>query len=66
MAVNAHGDPLCRHAKPGYQRRAGKYGDTCHRWCEWRIAVYTILVPMAVLIALLFTLVPLNDMFGFQ
>jgi hypothetical protein len=66
MALNAHGDPLCRHAKPAYQRRAGKYGDTCNLWCEWRIAVYTIVLPIAVIVALLFTLVPLRNMFGFQ
>jgi hypothetical protein len=66
MAVNAQGRPLCRHAKPNYQYRTGRYGDECSTWCEWRIAVYTIILPATVLIVLLLTFVPHDAMFGFQ
>jgi hypothetical protein len=66
MAVNASGQPLCRHARPEYQRRTGRTDSECTGWCEWRIAAYTIILPAAVLVAALLIFVPHDQMFAFQ
>ena len=68
MVVNAHGRPLCKHSKPEWQRRHANFGGSanCGRWCEWRTCVYFVILPAAVIIALLLTLVPMGEMFGFQ
>lgn len=66
MVTNAHGHPLCKHSRPEWQHRNSSYGAKCGWWCEWRTVVYAFLAPAAVIITVLFALVPHSDMFGFQ
>jgi hypothetical protein len=66
MVVNAHGRALCRHSKPGYRQRVGRYTTRCTTWCEWRTVTYTMIIPGAILIALLWFLAPHGMMAGLR
>ena len=69
MVVNAHGKPLCKHARAAQRYGSPYYGGGqrwCTWWCTWRTLTYYVIVPSLLVIGLLITVVPRSMMDGFQ